>query len=562
MAKSAIIGAMHVTLGANTAAFEKAMTHAQSRLSRFSSGMGKAAAGVAAAMAGVGAAVAVAVRGTLREADKLTKLSRSIGVPVEQLSALKHAAELSGASIDELGRLFRNVARNMQGAAQAPSEFSRALESIGVAWRDQEGNFIRADQLMLAVADKFKGMEDGAGKTALAMKIFGEEMGPKFVSMLNQGSAGIAAMMEEAIQLGLVIDQETGAAAERFNDALDKMGKAQTGIITQITARLAPTFAMLAERMVEATKNSNALKYAGDLLAGTLKALLTAGTAVAAIFREMGRTVAAVAGAVLSVAQGEFFQALNLVQQHWSNAKEAVAADMQFINDLWAETAAKTAETTQQFQEQTAAPVVQSTRAMAAAAREHNMAMREGQMVMESLQGPYEQMMATQDRLRELHEQGTLSARTFGLAMQRATMVAASAYAGLAVQIGGALQSVFGKSKAVAIAVAIANVAESITKTLATYGATPWGWAAAAAAAASGAAQLATIKSTNLGGGGKTPSVRGGGGESAQQQAAAPQQTVSVQGISPGQLFTGDAMRELVEDLLQRQRDGAHVVLS
>src|SRR5690606_28119622 len=119
MAKGAVIGALRVVLGADTAQFEKGMKQAQSRLSGFSSGMAKAAAGVAAAMAGMGAAFGVAVRGMISEADKLTKLSRSIGVPVEQLSALKHAAELSGASVDQLGRLFRNVARNMQGAAQA-----------------------------------------------------------------------------------------------------------------------------------------------------------------------------------------------------------------------------------------------------------------------------------------------------------------------------------------------------------------------------------------------------------------------------------------------------------
>src|SRR5690606_5047581 len=162
------------------------------------------------------------------------------------------------------------------------------------------------------------------------MRIFGEEMGPRFVSMLNQGSAGITAMMEEARQLGLVIDQETGEAAERFADALDRMGKVQKGIVTTITARLAPTFAMLAVRLAEASKNSNAMRYASELLVISLKSLLTGGTIVMAIFRELGRTVAAVAGAIVAIAQGEFSAAARLVGQHWSNAKEAVADDLQF----------------------------------------------------------------------------------------------------------------------------------------------------------------------------------------------------------------------------------------
>lgn len=560
MAKSAVIGALRVDLSIGTASFDKDLKRVQSGLAGLGKDFAKAAAAMAAAMTAAGAAVAVAMRGMAKEADALTKLSRSIGVPVEELSALKHAAELSGASVEQLGRLFRNVARNMQGAARAPSAFSRALDSLGIAWRDAEGNFIRADKLMLAVADKFAQMEDGAGKTALAMKIFGEEMGPKFVSLLNQGSAGIRAMMEEARQLGLVIDQETGEAAERFNDALDKMGKVQKGIITQITARMAPTFAMLAERMAETAKQSNVMRYAGDLLAGTLKALLTGGTLVGAVFRELGRSVAAVAGAIVAIAQGEFSAAARLVGQHWSNAKEAVAADLAFIRDLWAETAAQTAVTTQQFQERTAAPIVQSTRAMANEMRAFNEAARRA--LYDVIEAPTETFQAKMAALEESVRRGTISFEEFQHRSRQLVEANENAWTSSAQAIGGALQTVFSKSKAANVAAAIMNTAAAITQALKLP--FPLNWAQAAAVAASGATQLAAIKSTNMGGGGRTPSVRGGSaaGGSEPQQAALPSQTLHVAGIAPGQLFKGEAIRELVGELLQFQRDGGRVILA
>lgn len=561
MAKGAVIGALRVVLGADTAQFEKGMKQAQSRLSGFSSGMAKAAAGVAAAMAGMGAAFGVAVRGMLDDADKLSKLSQSIGVPIERLSALKYAAEQSGAQIDHLARLFRNFARNAQGAAASGAgAFSQALDSIGVAWRDAEGNFRRADEVMLDVADKFARMQDGAGKTALAMKIFGEEMGPKFIPMLNLGSEGIRQLTDEARQLGLVIDQQTGAAAERFSTALTVLGRVKDGIVTTITARLAPTFAMLAERMADAAKNSNAMKYAGDLLAMSLKGLLSAGTIVMAIFRELGRVVAAVAGAVVAIAQGEFSAAANLVKQHWSNAKEAVAGDMQFIRDLWAETTAQTAVATQQFQELTAAPVVQSTRAMADEMRAFHEAARNA--LWEIINSPTETFTEKMAAVEEAVRNGTISFQQFGQLTKRIQQENINQWHDLASNVASSLTTIFGKSKAASIAAAVINTAQAITKNLSAY---PWPISAAMAAlaAASGAAQIATIKSTNIGGGGKTPSVRGGsGGGTEPQQQALPSQTISVQGISPTQLFSGEAMRGLMEELLQRQRDGAHVVLA
>lgn len=558
MAGGATIGALRVVLGADTAIFDKNLKRAQSRLAVFGKGIGVAMAAVAASVAAAATAVGAAMRGMLTEADKLTKLGRAIGVPVEELSALKHAAELSGASVEQLGRLFRNVARNMQGAAQAPSAFSRALDSLGIAWRDAEGNFIRADKLMLAVADKFAQMEDGAGKTALAMKIFGEEMGPKFVSMLNQGSAGIRAMTEEAQQLGIVIDQQTGEAAERFNDALDKLKKAQTGIITQITARFAPTLAGLAESLVNTAKNTEALRYVGNLLVNVLKGLVTAGTIVAGIFRELGRIVAAVAGAVVAAAQLEFKAAANLVKQHFGNMKDAVAADVQFIRELWAGFPTETQAAAVTFQEKTSAPIVQSTRAMAEEMRNFQMA---AQMALDSvLNSPTETFQAKIAALEQAVRNGTISFAEFGQVVKQVQQENIQHWENLGSTVASTLTTVFGKSKAAAIGSAIINTAVGVTQALRSLP-PPFSFVTAAAVAAAGAAQIASIRSTSAGGGGsaRRPSANV---SSAQQQpeAGGVPQTVFLQGFGTDQLFSGDQLRKLIERLNEANRNGYRLV--
>jgi hypothetical protein len=76
--------------------------------------------------------------------------------------------------------------------------------------------------------------------------------------------------------------------------------------------------------------------------------------------------------------------------------------------------------------------------------------------------------------------------------------------------VGGALQTLFGENKAVAIAMAVINTAQAITAALAQYP-PPLSFAMAAAQAAAGAAQIAVIASSKPGNS-RAPSVKGGGG--------------------------------------------------
>ena len=111
--------------------------------------------------------------------------------------------------------------------------------------------------------------------------------------------------------------------------------------------------------------------------------------------------------------------------------------------------------------------------------------------------------------------------------------------------------------KGISTAIAAINVAQGITKAFELpY---PLNWAQAAAVAAAGAAQIATIHSASRSGGSKvaSPAATSGGVAS-----AAMNRTLTVQGITPGQIFSGDAMRDFMERMLDMQRDGYQVVLA
>lgn len=122
--------------------------------------------------------------------------------------------------------------------------------------------------------------------------------------------------------------------------------------------------------------------------------------------------------------------------------------------------------------------------------------------------------------------------------------------------IGAAGEKQIGIQKGISTAIAAINTAQGISKAFADYG-WPGGLLPAAAIAAQGAAQIAAINSASRTGAQvASPAASGGSAQTAMNR------TLTVQGITPGQIFSGDAMRDFMEQMLQMQRDGYQVVLA
>lgn len=263
---AAIIGALRVVLGADTGAFETALGKAESKASKFGNDIAKAAAAVGLAVAGMAAAIGVGIKKTLDEADKLHKMSQSIGIPIEELSRLKHAADLSGVSLEGLGTAAGRMSKAMADiVAGGTGPAKQAFDTLGISVTDADGKLKSTTQVMTEVAGKFGNMADGSTKTALAMAIFGKS-GKDLIPLLNSGATGLREMMQEADQLGIVIDAKTGKAAEAFNDNLTRLARVKDGIITQLTARMVPALATFSEWLVNTAKNSEFTRVAADAL--------------------------------------------------------------------------------------------------------------------------------------------------------------------------------------------------------------------------------------------------------------------------------------------------------
>lgn len=226
-----------------------------------------------AAVLSVGA-FAQSVRVQLEMADAMSKAAQSAGVSTTAFSELAYAGSLADVQSEMLGKSLGKLSSELVKAAAGDAPLRQLFEqTLGVKVRDAAGQVRAADIVLEDLADRFSDMEDGAKKTALAARLFGEELGPKLVPFLNQGRQGISAAREEARKLGLSISDEVAAKAETFNDNMTRMAKATEGAKLAIGTELLPQMVRLSELFVQA---------AGDV--GVAQAaLITFGAAVARV---------------------------------------------------------------------------------------------------------------------------------------------------------------------------------------------------------------------------------------------------------------------------------------
>jgi hypothetical protein len=165
------------------------------------------------AFAAIGAGVSVAafsrlVKSGIDAADQLGVVSKRTGVAVEDLSALKFAAEQSETN-------FETLTTGLQ-------RFELNLAKAGISGQNTIG-------VLTALADRVKQTEDPAKRLQIAFAAFGRGVGPELVPFLALGGEGINALIQKIRDMGGIITGPMAAASDDFNDQL-------SAIKTQLTA--------------------------------------------------------------------------------------------------------------------------------------------------------------------------------------------------------------------------------------------------------------------------------------------------------------------------------------
>jgi hypothetical protein len=335
MAGSAVIGALRVVLGADTAALEKGLKDSQSSLASFGAAFATGMAAAAAAAVTAGVAISAALGRTITDMDKLNKTSQKIGIPVEQLSALAYAADLADVSFEQLSKGVGKLNKAMVEAAAKPtSDVANAFKALGVSVTDSNGKLKSSEVVMADIAEAFSGLKDGAGKTAVSMAIFGKA-GADLIPLLNGGRDSLNEMNAEAKQFGAIVSTQGAKQAEAFNDNLTRLGYAMKGIFVQVAERLLPILVDVSNKMVDAAKNSSALELVITGLTTSMKGLVTAGVLVSATMQVAGDALSIIWGGLAKLLKGDISGAFEHLKTKSGDIATTAAATLATVQGVW-----------------------------------------------------------------------------------------------------------------------------------------------------------------------------------------------------------------------------------
>ena len=364
----AALGSLLVSLAVDTARFQSDLGKAAQKAAAFAKDMGKVGAAVGGMMAAAGGAMAVMVKQAIDAADANAKLAQAAGVSVETLNTLGYAASLAGSSTEDMGKSLGKLGKQISDAASGTGEAVGAFNAMGISVKDANGQLKSSEQVFREVAEKFASYEDGAGKSALAAKIFGEE-GLKLIPLLNSGAEGLAAMEAEARGLGITMDTSAAKAAEAFNDNLSRLIAVKDGLVNKIAQELLPTLSSLSDRFIESAKNSGALEQAARAAAAGVRMLMSVGAIVVGVFKTVGEALGGVAGALVALFSGRFSEAFNIgksVALDFVGNLRSTAAN---VSAIWDHTSAKVEQSAPANGARLAAPLLHGNAQAAKAAK-------------------------------------------------------------------------------------------------------------------------------------------------------------------------------------------------
>lgn len=225
-------------------------------------------------------------------ASAFNDTSQAIGVTTDVLQELQYAGTLAHISADEMSRSITLLSKTMAKAKAGGEEQAKAFKDIGVKVKDATGHLRPAEDVIGDIADHFKAMPDGAEKTAKAVELFGRS-GARMVSMLNEGSEGIALLRQEAHDLGLVMDADTIKLGDDVGDNIDRIKAIFTAIKVQAGAALFPILKQITGQIIDWLKANKELVR--QKLAGVMLGIAKAAVVLYKIFDVLSGSIRAVA---------------------------------------------------------------------------------------------------------------------------------------------------------------------------------------------------------------------------------------------------------------------------
>ena len=241
-----------VKIGTDTKQLKTGLDSANKQTKGFAQNIAKHSKAIGIGMLAVGAAiVGIATKSVLSFAkigDEVAKMAKRTGFSTEALSELRHAAELSGASLAGLEKASRTLAGAILDAGYGLETYVRTFDKLGLSYESLAE--LSPEDQFLKVMEALAGVENESERAAIATDLFGRA-GTQLLPMLADGTEGLKDMRQEAHDLGIVFDAEAAKSAEDFTDAMTRVKASLQGAMFAIADSLMPVIQPLIDKVTD-----------------------------------------------------------------------------------------------------------------------------------------------------------------------------------------------------------------------------------------------------------------------------------------------------------------------
>jgi polyhydroxyalkanoate synthesis regulator phasin len=236
-------------VGLDTAAFDKGIETSAQKGQTLQGKLEGVFKGIKTAITVAGIGIAVKQIGDALETaasvgDTIDESSQKLGLSRKAYQEWGYVLKQNGGNIESFGVGMKTLQTAM---AQGTAQTDAALAKLGLSAAQLKT--LSPEDALTETIKAFQQMPAGAEKSALAVDLFGKQ-GMELLPILNQSSEATAGLIQQANDLGIILNDETIDAGADFSDTLATMKDTITAAGTAFLSKLMPGITKTMDKLI------------------------------------------------------------------------------------------------------------------------------------------------------------------------------------------------------------------------------------------------------------------------------------------------------------------------
>lgn len=197
------------------------------------------------------------IQGSIEATASLYDMSLQTGASVASLTAFRSIAVTTDTTIQGVAGAMNKLAKGMAVANEDSKGIGQAVQALGLDFNKLKN--MKPEDQMMAVAKAMDGFQDGAGKSAAAMTLFGKEgakMLPFFKDLADASDDFKKSMTEQEI----AAKKAQAAMADDYADNIAKIKESSEILKREIAHAMLPALHQASQALLDVNKEAGGLK--------------------------------------------------------------------------------------------------------------------------------------------------------------------------------------------------------------------------------------------------------------------------------------------------------------